>query len=228
MHLSFPDSHRRQRVSGDTWRVQLLPLQARRRASPLRPPAAARNAHTAPHRRAPQFLWLTLRVSCTLRAWPDAPGALAVAGREMRVDGLPPELGAPLPRAGPPAAASHSPPRRSAAGMANSIALRVDGGLRSSRALAKDLKAAAGAAPAATALQGRVSLRISADIPPIIALTPGLDAVVGSILEAILGRLEAALRRGLLDDYDAWVREQKAAQHAVLAAAAAAKRETQP
>ena len=108
--------------------------------------------------------------------------------------------------------------------MANSIALRVDGGLRSSRPLAWD-KAAAGAAPAATALQGRVSLRISADIPPIIALTPGLDAVVGSILEAILGRLEAALRRGLLDDYDAWVREQKAAQLAV--GAAAAKRETQ-
>ena len=95
MHLSFPDSHRRQRVSGDTWRVQLLPLQAR-------------------------------------------PTCGCSASRH--------------------------------------------------------------------------------------ALTPGLDALVVSILDAILGRLEAALRRGLLEDYDLWVREQKAAQRA----AAAAAIETQP
>ena len=67
MHLSFPDAHRRQRLNAETWRVHLLPLS---------------------------FLWLTLRVSCTLRAWPNAPGALSVAGREMRIDGLPAELGA--------------------------------------------------------------------------------------------------------------------------------------
>jgi hypothetical protein len=67
VHLSFPDAHRRQRVAADTWRVQLLPMQ---------------------------FLWLTLRVSCTLRAWPEAPGALAVSGREMRIEGLPAELSA--------------------------------------------------------------------------------------------------------------------------------------
>lgn len=104
--------------------------------------------------------------------------------------------------------------------MANSIALRVDGALRSARPPSLPQAAAAPAAPAA--LQGRVALRISADIPPIIALTPGLDAVVVSILDAILGRLEAALRRGLLEDYDLWVREQKAAQRA------AAAIETQP
>jgi hypothetical protein len=110
--------------------------------------------------------------------------------------------------------------------MANSIALRVDGALRSARPLPQPQAAAAapGGAAAPAALQGRVALRISADIPPIIALTPGLDAVVVSILDAILGRLEAALRRGLLEDYDLWVREQKAAQRA----AAAAAIETQP
>jgi hypothetical protein len=31
VHLSFPDAHRRQRLSPDTWRVHLLPLQARHR-----------------------------------------------------------------------------------------------------------------------------------------------------------------------------------------------------
>jgi hypothetical protein len=83
----------------------------------------------------------------------------------------------------------------------------VDGALRSTRA-----------APARTALlQGRVALRIAADIPPVIALTPGLDLIVTNILEAILGRLDAALRRGLLDDYSLWVREQQAAPPAAAA-----------
>jgi hypothetical protein len=84
------------------------------------------------------------------------------------------------------------------------------------------LRAARGGAPGrgGTALQGRVSLRIAADVPPLIALTPGLDAIVVGILEAILGRLEGALRRGLLDDYELWVREQ---QRAAAAAGAAAQ-----
>jgi len=107
VHLSFPDSHRRQRVSGDTWRVQLLPLKARAVLPPLSH-AMRRLSHALSTRfAAPQFLWLTLRVSCTLRAWPDAPGALAVAGREMHVDGLPPDLGAPLPRRRPLARRRH-------------------------------------------------------------------------------------------------------------------------
>ena len=97
--------------------------------------------------------------------------------------------------------------------MANTISLRVDGVLRSSRQAAP---------PRATVLQGRVTLRIAADIPPLIAFTPGLDAIVTGILEAILDRLEAALRKGLLEDYDAWVREQRAAAKSAATAAAAA------
>jgi hypothetical protein len=88
----------------------------------------------------------------------------------------------------------------------------VDGALRSTRA-----------APARAALlQGRVALRIAADVPPVIALTPGLDLIVTNILEAILGRLDAALRRGLLDDYSLWVREQQAAPPVAAAPAVAA------
>lgn len=101
--------------------------------------------------------------------------------------------------------------------MANSIALRVDGSLRSARPQHNAAPPAGG--PASAALQGRVSLRISADVPPLIALAPGLDGVVCGILEAILGRLEGALRRGLLEDYEAWVREQKAELRAKTAAA---------
>ena len=86
--------------------------------------------------------------------------------------------------------------------------LRVDGALRTAR----PATSAVTSAPAS--LQGRVALRIGADVPPLIGLTPGLDAVVTGILEAILGRLEAALRAGLLEDYAAWVREQEAREGA--------------
>ena len=101
-----------------------------------------------------------------------------------------------------------------AVGLANTITLRVDGLLRTARPAAPRA--------AAAALQGRVTLRIAADVPMLIALTPGLDAVVVNILDAILGRLEASLQRGLLEDYDAWVKEQQRAA-AIAAAAAAAE-----
>ena len=35
VHLSFPDAHRRERLSPDKWRVHLLPLQARGPCFPL-------------------------------------------------------------------------------------------------------------------------------------------------------------------------------------------------
>jgi hypothetical protein len=222
VHLSFPDSHRRQRVSGDTWRVQLLPLQAR----PTCGCSASRHAltHRMPHRAV--LVAHAARVMHAARVARRGGRAGDSGARDAR--GRP----AARPRCAPLAVG----PTRTrtisristtpTAGLANSIALRVDGALRSARppSLPQAAAAAPGAIAAPAALQGRVALRISADIPPIFALTPGLDAVVVSILDAILGRLEAALRRGLLEDYDLWVREQKAAQRA----AAAAAIETQP
>ncbi len=93
--------------------------------------------------------------------------------------------------------------------------LRVDGALRTARPAA----AATASTTAPASLQGRVALRIGAHIPPLIAFTPGLDTIVTQILEAILARLEAALRAGLLEDYAAWVREQQAARASAAAAA---------
>lgn len=49
----------------------------------------------------PQFFWVTIKVSCTVRAWGDGQ-QLLISGRELWIDGMPPELGARGP-----ACASH-------------------------------------------------------------------------------------------------------------------------
>jgi hypothetical protein len=64
--LSFPDSERRTRLDETTWRIQLLPLR---------------------------LLWLSnVGVCCTLKTWCDEAGVLRMAGRELQLHGLPPEL----------------------------------------------------------------------------------------------------------------------------------------
>jgi hypothetical protein len=77
--LAFPDASRRQRVGPDAWQVHLLPFQV---------------------------LWWTVGAQCTLRTWSEPhSGALRLTGRELRISGLPQELGS----------------------IAQSVTLRVDG-----------------------------------------------------------------------------------------------------
>jgi hypothetical protein len=66
--LAFPDESRRLRVGQDSWRVTLLPFD---------------------------ILWWSIRAACTLRTWNDErSGELKLAGRELHLQGLPPEVGA--------------------------------------------------------------------------------------------------------------------------------------
>ena len=137
--MSFPDVSRRRRVSDDTWRVHMEPMP---------------------------FLWLTLRVTCTLRAWGDGRN-LSLEGRQMHIDGMPPELG-----------------------LADGVRLKVDGAL-AARRTPPAVRGGAGR----LAVAGNVSLGIAAEVPDVIALYPGLDFTVNTILALILERLENSIRK---------------------------------
>lgn len=108
VNMSFPDTKRRSQVAPDKWRVQLLPIQVTIPSNPQPPsfavlPSSLRlsaskvlsESHLL-HFCSPlvsQFLWTTIRVSCTVRAWGDGQ-QLQISGRELYIDGMPPELGA--------------------------------------------------------------------------------------------------------------------------------------
>lgn len=86
--------------------------------------------------------------------------------------------------------------------LAGSLVLRVDGSLQ---------------AHASGVLGGSVRLRIAASLPDVLAIVPGVDAVVQRILDGVLQRIELSLREKLPEDYLAWVAEQRAAVQPALA-----------
>lgn len=78
--------------------------------------------------------------------------------------------------------------------LAGSLQLRVDGTLR---------------AAGPSLLVGSVRLRIAVIVPTVLAIVPGVDAVVDAILSAVLQRIEDSIRSRLPADYALWASEQQ-------------------
>jgi hypothetical protein len=60
-----------------------------------------------------------------------------------------------------------------------------------------------------TTLDGLVVMKLGADLPPVFAAAPGVDALSKRIMNTILEKLEVSLVQGLRTDYFAWVDEQQ-------------------